>query len=383
MPTEFNYEYVEQLGYQLADENDPDRRDRGLAYLRIAGRGLPERGPGIFKKLADLAEKQGDRTTMRGYLEKIKMVASHVGPRNLAKDQRDIYLAALRRLAKIAEAEGDVIKVEADAADACGDGKTLAVKDAEAKPYYESAIEDLRRYRDDGGGEVREMHRKVAELYAKMRDPLNALLNVSAALEYDSTDEDLLRKRDSYYYSVPIERLNGAKDQVGKWFDVGYCVRKAMSVLNSKDADAELLDWATHLTRLAKVIEPKSNRVRLIEARCLLRRGEREAGISLLEDIRESDKGSGDEEEAWYNTSKILGQLYLEELNRPELALKAYSDYKDFHKSGADTLFQIARCYEALGDAGNAIKFYNAVTAFEEHPRYWDAKEALKRLGKE
>ncbi len=40
---EFNYEYVEQLGYQLAEENDPDRRDRGLAYLRIAGRGLPTR----------------------------------------------------------------------------------------------------------------------------------------------------------------------------------------------------------------------------------------------------------------------------------------------------------------------------------------------------
>jgi hypothetical protein len=382
MPTEFNYEYVEQLGYQLADDNDPDRRDRGLAYLRIAGRGLPERGPGIFKKLADVAEKLGDSTTMRGYLEKIKAVAGHVGPANLAKEQRDIYLAALRRLAKIAEAEGDVIKAEADAADARGDANLLAVKDAEAKPYYESAIEDLHKYRDGGGGELREMHRKVSDLYAKMRDPLNALINVSAALEYDSTDADLLRKRDSYYYSVPIERLERAKEKIGSWFDTGYCVRKAMSVLNSKDADAELLDWATHLTRLAKVMEPKSNRVRLVEARCLLRQGNRDGGLSLLEDIRESEKGSGDEEESWYNATRILGQLYLEELNRPELALKAYSDYKDYHKSGADTLFQIARCYEALGDPGNAIKFYNAVTAFEEHPRYWDAKEALKRLGK-
>jgi tetratricopeptide (TPR) repeat protein len=155
-----------------------------------------------------------------------------------------------------------------------------------------------------------------------------------------------------------------------------------MSVLNSKEADADLLDWATHLTRLAKVMEPTSNRVRLVEARCLLRRGERDGGISLLEDVRESQKGSGDEEESWYNATRILGQLYLEELNRPDLALKAYSDYKDYHKSGADTLFQIARCYEALGDPANAAKFYNAVTAFEEHPRYWDAKDALKRLGK-
>ena len=74
--------------------------------------------------------------------------------------------------------------------------------------------------------------------------------------------------------------------------------------------------------------------------------------MALLEDVREGPKGSGDEEEAWYNTTRLLGQLYLEELNRPELALKAYIDYKDYHKSGADTLFQIARCYEAARRSG-------------------------------
>jgi hypothetical protein len=381
-PKDFNYEYVEQLGYQLADENDPDRRDRGLGYLRIAARGLPERGPGIFKKLAEVSEKLGDQKTARGYTEQIRRIGHDFGPRNLAKDQREVYFNALRRLSTMAEAEGDVFKAEADDADAAGDAATRVAKDAEAKPLYESAIEYLREYLAGGGGSTLEAYRKIAELYGKMRDGLNAVLNTEAALAYSSTDADLARKRDSYYYSVPIERLAAVKDNVGKWFDVGYCVRKAMNILNAREADADLLDWATHLTRLAKVLEPTSNRVRLVEARCLLRRGERDAGISLLEDIREGAKGSGDEEEAWYNTTKILAQLYLDELNRPDLALRAYSDYKDFHKSGADTLFQIARCYEALGDPGNAAKFYNAVTAFEEHPRYWDAKEALKRLGK-
>src|SRR5262249_42254653 len=157
--------------------------------------------------------------------------------------------------------------------------------------------------------------------------------------------------------------------------DVAYCVRKAMAILNSKSDDLELLDWATHLSRLAEVMQPTSNGVRLIKARCLLRRGERDAGIALLEDIREAKKGSGDEEDAWYAATKILGQLYLEELNRPELAVKAFSDYKEYGKSGADTLYQLARAYEALGDRGNAKKFYTAVTAYEEHPRYWDAKE--------
>ena len=82
-------------------------------------------------------------------------------------------------------------------------------------------------------------------------------------------------------------------------------------------------------------------------------------------------------------TTKILGDLYLDELNRPDLAVRAYSDYKEYGKSGADTLFKLGRAYEAMGDVANAAKFYNAVTAYEEHPRFWDAKEALRRLGKE
>ena len=381
-PTDFSYEYVEQLGYQLADDNDPDRRDRGTAYLRMAGRGLADRAPGIFKKLADVSEKLGDRKTARGYIEQIKRSVQEIGPRNLAKDQRDIYYAALRKLAALEEAEGDVFKAAADVADAAGDAATREAKDAEAKPHYEAAVAEHRLYLEGGGGAALEAYRKIAELYGKMRDALNAVLNTEAALAYSGTDDDLAKKRDTYYYSVSVERLAEARERVGKWFDVGYCVRKAMSVLNARDADADLLDWATHLTQLAKVIEPASNRVRLIEARCQLRRGERDAGLSLLEDIRESAKGSGDEEEAWYNATRILGQLYLEELGRADMALRAYIDYKEFHKSGADTLFQIAKCYEVLGDTGNAVKFYTAVTAYEEHPRYWDAKESLKRLGK-
>ena len=112
-----------------------------------------------------------------------------------------------------------------------------------------------------------------------MRDGLNAVLNTERRSAYSSSDPDLARKRDSYYYSVPIERLTAAKENVGKWFDVGYCVRKAMSILNAREADADLLDWATHLTRLAKVMEPTSNRTRLVEARCLLLAANATAGF--------------------------------------------------------------------------------------------------------
>lgn len=384
-PKEFNYEYVEQLGLALADDPDPDRRERGMAYLRIAGRGMPERGPGIFTRLADAAQKANDPDARRGYLEQVKRSGLQVGPGKLAKDQRDLYHHALRKLADDAEARGDAVKAEADAARDRGDPAGMAAKDEEARPQYEAAIADLRLYLEAGGRNELETYRKLAGLYGKARATPNAIINavlmVETGLTYDRSDPDLLRKKDSFYYSVEPEKLAAVKDRVSGYFDTGYCVRKAMSILNAKTDDPEMLDWADHLAKLATVMEPTGNGVRLVRARCLLRRGERDEGLRIMEDIREGKKGSGDEEESWYAATKILGQLYIDELDRPDLALQAFKDYQEYHRSGADTLFQIARSYEAMNDRPNAIKFYNAVTAYEEHPRYWDAKEALRRLG--
>lgn len=354
-PAEFAYDYVEQLGLSLVDDSDPDRRERGMGYLRIAGRGNPERAPGIYMKLAQRHEKNRDAENMKKSLEMAKQVGLALGARNLPRDQRPFYFDALRKLADIADQAGD----------------------------HQAAIVELRQYQEDGGSAALETYRKLAELYAKTHDTMNAVLMVETGLTYDSTDADLQRKRDSYYYSLEPERLEGVKDRVTKWFDVGYCVNKAMSVLNAKDDSAELLDWAAHLARLARIMKPDSNGVRLVEARLMLRRGERDAGLKVLEDIHyDSKKGSGDEEEAWYTATKLLGQLYLDELGKPDNALHCYTAYKEYFKSGADTLYQIARCYEAMGDLKHAIQFYNAVTAYEGHSLYWDAKDALKRLGK-
>jgi tetratricopeptide (TPR) repeat protein len=354
-PQEFAYDFVEQLGLALVDDPDPDRRERGMSYLRMAGRGNPERAPGIYMKLAQIYEKLHDWDNRKKSLEMAKQVGQAVGVRNLPRDQRPFYFEALRQLADLADQAGD----------------------------YETAIAELRQYQEDGGSAALETYRKLAELYGKTHDAMNALLMTETALTYDSTDADLLRKRDSFYYSVEPERLEQVKDRVAKWFDVRYCVNKAMAVLNAKDDSIELLDWATHLAKLARIMKPDSNGVRLVEARLLLRRGEREAGLKVLEDIHfDSPKGSGDEEEAWYTATKLLGQLYLDELGKPENALHCYTAYKEYYKSGADTLYQIARCYEAMGDHPHAIQFYNAVTAYEGHSLYWDAKSALQRLGK-
>jgi hypothetical protein len=274
----------------------------------------------------------------------------------LQREQWNCYLDALRKLADLADQRGD----------------------------YETAIDELRQYQEDRGPAALETYRKLADLHGKTGDALNALLMTENGLAYSRTDADLLKKRDSFYYSVTAERLEKVKDAVKKWFDVQYCVNKAMSVLNAKEDSIELLEWAQHLATLAGIMKPDSNGVRLVEARVLLRRGERETGLKILEDIHyDKPKGSGDEEDAWYTATKILGQLYLEEFGKPENALHCYTKFKAYHKSGADTLYQIARCYEAMGDVPHAAQFFKAVTGYEGHPLYWDAKESLKRLGKE
>ncbi len=352
-PEWFNYDYVEQLGLALADDPDPERRDRGMAYLRVAGRGLADRGPAIFRKLADVAEKAGDLEATRGYLEQVKRTGyAALRDRRLAPDQKEIYLASLQKLAAAAELRED----------------------------YEAAIDDLRFYLDAGGKQELQTYRRLADLYGKNKDALNGLLMVETGLTYVGTDSELLKKKDTFYYSVTPEQVEAKKDRIGRWFDARYCARKAAEILNMKDGDADLLDWATHLATLAKIMQPGSAAVRLVEARCRLRRGERDEGLRMLEDLREGKKGSGDDEEAWYTATKLLGDMYLDELNQPDLAIACYTDFKESNKSGADTLFKLARAYEAKGDIKNALRFYEAVTAYESHPLRWEAEAAIRRL---
>ncbi len=355
LPTDFNYDYVEQLGLALVDQADADQQARGSAFLRIAGRGLPQRGPTIFKKLADVATAAGRTDEARGYLEQVKRSGVLAGTNALTEEQRAIYFATLRQLSTDAEARGD----------------------------YENAIGDLRLYQECGKNEL-EGYRKLADLYEKNAAAPNAILNAlmmtEAGLIYNATDRDFLAKKDKYYFNVGVENLGEMKDKVVKFFDVDYCVRKAKLLLDQREADAGSLEWALHLVRLAKVMKPQDTGVRFAEARCLLRQGDRDAALFELENIREQKAAGATDEDAWYDATRTLGNLYLNDLNRPELAVHCFLDYRNYSKSGADTLFNIARCYEGMNQTRNAIKFYEAVTAYEEHPKYWDAKQAVERL---
>ena len=56
-----NFDHLEQLGLSLVETD----ANRGMGYLRMAGRGLPARGPVLFRTLADLATKTRAVATRR------------------------------------------------------------------------------------------------------------------------------------------------------------------------------------------------------------------------------------------------------------------------------------------------------------------------------
>ncbi len=353
-PAGFNFDHVEQLGLALIDDPDPTRVDRGMAYLRMAGRGLPARGPVLFRTLAALATRLGRPDEAVGYLGQVKRAGLEAGVGALAADQRAAYVAAVRELADAAEVRGD----------------------------FPTAVDDYRLYLEAAGEDVAKL-RRLADLHAKAGSPLdvlNALAVTERGLLYSKADPELLAKKDTLYYSVEPAVVREKRDGVAPWFDVPYCVRKATAVANQPDADLDTLDYGLHLARLARVLQPDSNAVRLAEGRLLLRRGEKDAGLSLLEDVRESARGSGDEEDAWFLTTRLLGDLYLDDLNRPDLAVPCFRDFREYQKSGADTLYRLGQAYEAAGETKAAIQSYKAVTVYSGHPRYWDADAAVKRL---
>jgi len=350
-PVEFNYDYVEQFGLALIAEQQADRVERGMAYLRIAGRGLLQRGPGIFTTLATAAVKLGRADEAHGYRDQVKRAGLTVGPRNLAADQRELYVAALSKLAEESAARGD----------------------------FQNAVDDLRLYVEAGKEDPNTL-RRLAELYALNNDPLNALLIAERGLLYAKTDADLLAKKDSYYFSVEPERIAAVKDKVSGWFDGDYCLKKAKQVSDQRDLDLDTLDYGLHMVKLAKVMKPESLAVQLTEARLLLRKGDRQEALRMFEDVRAAKKGSGEEEDAWFVATKILGDLYLDELERPDLAIACYNDYREYQRSGADTIFLLGKAQEKHGDLKAAIQSYQLVTAYQNHPRYWEATEAVQRL---
>ncbi len=348
----FDHAYVQQLGLALI--NDDQHWQRGGEYLRLAARGQPALGPTLFVQIAQAQQRAGLLDEARHNFELAKRAGQSVGPKNLAEAERLAYFATVKHLGEDAMSRGDL----------------------------DAAIENYRLYSESERSGV-ETLRVLAELYERRGDPLAAARVTDQALQYNARDKDLLERKDRYYYSVMPSDLKARLEQYGPGFDVDYCLKKARSILDSRYTDLEWLDVAHHLTQLALVLKPESLVAKVMLARLLLRMGERDRAVATLEEVRGPQKPekfpSGEDEEAWYQSCQLLGDLYLE-LERADQAVACLNEFRKSSKSGARTWFKLGQAYEALGNRALAAKCYEQVTGYEGNPLAPDAQEALARL---
>lgn len=348
----FDHAYAQQLGLALI--SDADRWQRGGEYLRLAARGLPQLGPSLFVQIGQAYQRHGDNDGAWRNYQLAKQAGRAVGPKNLPEEERQAYFATLKALGDAALKHGKL----------------------------DEAVEDYVLYTECERSGV-ETLRTLAGLYEQKGDALAALRVNEQALVYSPRDPDLLDRKDRYYYSVMPDFVRRHRDQLPGGFDVGYCLEKARTLLNARELDPDALDWAYHLADLAAAAKPESLAARVLLARARLRRGERDEAAALLDEVRagKPEKFAGDEdEEAWFTACRLLGDLCLNELGQPELAVACYNDYRKSSKSGADTLYKLGQAHEALGDRARAAKCYELVTAYEGHPLAYDARQALYRV---
>jgi hypothetical protein len=349
---DFDHNYAQQLGLALI--NDPARWQNGVEYLRIAAKGLPAQAPSIYSQIAQAHQRNADGEGAWHYYELAKQAGRALGPKALCDEDRHAYFAALKLLGDGALAHGQV---------------DLALENYQLYSEYErSGVETLRT---------------LADLYERRGDPLGALRVTEKALLYNAKDKDFLERKDRYYYSVMPDHLQARLETIQAAFDVDYCLRKARTLLDTKNWDVDLLDWAQHLAELTLVVRPGSLAARVLVARARLRRGEKEEAMALLQEIHSPKPESfktGEDEDAWYLATKLLGEMYLYDLNKPDLAVECLKEYRQSSKSGADTMYKLGQAYEQLGDRPRAVKFYKHVVAYDGHPLAPEAHDALSRL---
>lgn len=348
----FDHAYAMQLGQALI--NDRGQWRRGVEYLGLAARGLPQSGPSLYMIMAQTCQREGDPEFAHHYVERAKHSGRIIGPARLGPEDRQAYFTAVKTLAE----------------------------EALARDQLPQAVENLQLYSEYERSGL-ETVRALANLYERLGDPLSALRATEKGLAYNAQDKDLLEKKDRYYYSLMPDDLRARKDLAAHGFDIEYCLNKSRKLLDAKHGDLETVEWANHLIELARVLRPDLLVGKVLHARACLRRGERDQAVELLESVRTprpENFATGADEEAWYLANRLLGDLYLAELARPDLALECFTSYRQSSKSGADTLFKLGQAYEQLGDRPRATKFYKHVVSYEGHPLAPEARDALYRL---
>jgi hypothetical protein len=351
--SDFNHHLVQQLGLALLD--DPAQRQRACEYLRVAAYGLPLQAPALYMQIAEAHEKAGDISGMWSNYRRAMQLGrgAAAAMQGLPAEQQQTLFASVKKLGEraMAEKQDDV------------------------------ALEAFKFYSQYEGAGKLETYRTLADLFERTGDVWMALHCTQYALAYSDADADLLARKDRYYYSLQSADLEARKEQVRGWFDVDYCLTKTRWLLKNYRGDLDLLDWAAHLADLVQTMLPGSVAARYLRAQIRRERGEIPEALELLENIRQNRPekfASQDEADAWYFAHRLLGDLYLD--SKPDQAVLCLQEFRKSDHSGADTLFKLGRAYEALGDNARAARHYEAVTGYEQHPLYYEARAALERV---
>jgi tetratricopeptide (TPR) repeat protein len=359
---DFDHEYVHQLGLALIE--DRERWQRGCEYLRMAARGLPLKAPAFFIQMGKAHERAGDPAGMWRQYDRAMQAGRAADPRNLSEEERQALFAVVKQLGDHARTAGDIDK---------------------ALEYY--------KFHSQSERAGIETWRTLAELFeqratqshvpeGRQADMWMALHCTEHALTYDAKDKDLLGRKDRYYYSITPVEVRERLESIHKWFDPDYCREKARWVLEKGNKeDLDLLNWAGHLAELAQAYDSTSLSARVLRARVDRFRGETERTLALLEEVRNNKPekfATSEEEEAWFLAHRLLGELYVDD--KPDQAVLCLQEFRKSAKSGANTLFNLGRAYENLGDTNKATRCYEQVVAFEGNPLVYDARDALDRL---
>jgi tetratricopeptide (TPR) repeat protein len=348
----FDHEYTKQLGLVLIA--DPVRWPRGCEYLRLAARGLPAQATGLYIQIAQTHEKQQDVAGMWANYQLAMQIGRQVGAANLDAAERKNLFTVVRKIGQQALKEERI----------------------------DAALEAFKFYSTYDDGEKPETYRTLANLFEKKGDIWLALNCTEHALSYNAEDHDLLERKDRYYYSITPAELKVKFASVQGWFDAAYCMEKAHWVLDKMGGNFELLDWAAHLAELAQVAAPENITAKFVQARIHRTRGEIPETIAMLEEIRMNRPekfATTEDENSWYRTHRLLGDLYLD--TKPDQAILCFQEFnRHGSMSGADTLFKMGKAYENLGDLSRAAKCYEQVTGYEQHPLYYEARDALLRV---
>lgn len=347
-----DYRYCYLLADQAADDG---KIDRAIEYLRITEFGLPEERLVLWTRLADLHARQSSPDTAQWY-ERVKELGLQVGPKTLSEAHQKAFYHSVRCLAEAAYHQ----------------------QQWQRAIHYYQILADSRQ----SGVATQKI---LKELYERVEDLVLAIKPVETALQYGLSDQQRrfwAGEKARLYSSITAEQVTAKLAQVEKFFDFGYCFRRAKRLFEEQKPPEDVirfLDLAA-LGGTAYLLH-----VNYLLGRSYYRQGKVQDAVLCLEQVinnRPSKFIDDEQQEAYFTACRLLGDIYLDELNQPEKAVDCYSIYKDYSKSGAETLYRLGKAYEACGKWAHARKWYDMVLVYPTHPRAEDARKALAKLEK-